>query len=72
MKPRKVPERIKKLINEIESIESKGAVMWGELYEWLDSKNVDCSADTVSALQDGNGAQALIKWLEEGHSSDYD
>lgn len=72
MKPRKVPERVKKLINEIESVESKGAVLWRELYEWLDSKKIDCSADAVSALQDGNGAQSLIEWLEEGHSSDYD
>lgn len=72
MKPRKVPERIKKLIDEIESIESKGAVMWRELYEWLDTKHIDCGAEPVSALQDGNGAQALIQWLEEGHSSDYD
>lgn len=72
MKPRKVPERIKKLIDEIESIESKRAVMWRELYEWLESKDIDCGADQIATLQDGTGAQVLIKWLEEGHSSDYD
>lgn len=72
MKPRKVPERIKRLINDIESIESSGAVMWRELYEWLESKDVDCGAEPISALQDGIGAQALIEWLEEGHRNDYD
>lgn len=72
MKPRKVPEKIKKLIKEIESHEYKGKCLWNELYEYFDSIHIDSESDMIASLYDGTNAKELIKWLEEGHSSDYD
>lgn len=72
MKARKVPKNIKEIIMTIESLEATSRVLWSKLYDYLDKIGVDSDSTEVSELQDGNGGFILIKWLEEGHKSDYD
>lgn len=60
----KIPKHIKDLIKEIESRESSLRVLWKELYDYLDEHNVNCEDDIVADLQDGVGADYLIKYLE--------
>ena len=61
----KVPKHIIKLIKDIENKESVLRVYWRELYEYLDKHNIDCQDDIVADLQDGIGADHLIKYLED-------
>lgn len=60
----KVPNRIEKLIRDIENEESKLKHMWKELYDYLDEYDIDCQDDIVSNLQDGVGADNLIEYLK--------
>lgn len=61
----KVPKHIIKLIKDIESKESSLRGYWKELYDYLDEHNVNCEDDIVADLQDGVGADYLIKYLED-------
>lgn len=61
----KVPKHIIKLIKDIESKERSLRGYWKELYDYLDQHNVNCEDDIVADLQDGVGADYLIKYLED-------
>lgn len=66
-----VPEEIKSVIKQIEVLSRTSKTLWNELYKWLEDNNIkfeddtSMSIDEIANLQDGVGAETLIKWLEK-------